>query len=306
MPKARLGVALLLPPAAAAEVDGLRRAVEDGVLGRVPAHLTLVPPVNVRADRMGAALAVLRAAAAALGPAPVTLTLGPPATFLPDAPVLYLAVGGDLDRLRALRDAVFTDPLSRSLTWPWVPHVTLADEADPARIAAALDVLAGYRVEVAFDRVHLLEEGPGRVWAPLADAPFGPPAVVGRGGLALVLAQSELLDPEAAALLTRPLPSSAPPAGALLDNGRVRVVTARRDGAPVGLAATAGAVLTGLVVAPAHRGQGIGTHLLAAAASAAAAHGCTELTAGAELTAEVGDFLRHRGWHDGPVLRRPL
>ncbi len=50
----------------------------------MPAHLTLVPPVNVREDRLGEALAVLRRAAAATRS--LTLTLGPPATFLPDNP----------------------------------------------------------------------------------------------------------------------------------------------------------------------------------------------------------------------------
>jgi 2'-5' RNA ligase len=58
-----LGVALLLPDPAATEVDGLRRALGDGSLGRIPAHLTLVPPVNVRADDMPAALDLLRRAA---------------------------------------------------------------------------------------------------------------------------------------------------------------------------------------------------------------------------------------------------
>ena len=313
MPRARLGVALLLPPAPAAEVDGLRRAVEDGTLGRIPAHLTLVPPVNVRADRVGDALAVLRAAAASVGPAPVALTLGPPATFLPDAPVLYLAVGGELERLRSLRDTVFVEPLARPLTWPWVPHVTLADEADPDRIAAALIALAGYQTDVAFERVHLLQEGPGRVWTPIADAPFGPPAVVGRGGLALELTPSKLLDPEAAAFLPRPLSSTAPTAGALLGNERSFALTARREGAAVGLAvgttAGASAELTCLVVAAEHRGQGVGTHLLAAAGSLLAGRGCTEVTAGPPLTDEVGGFLRHRGWAPVPArpgLSRPL
>jgi 2'-5' RNA ligase len=190
-------VALLLPPALAAEVDGLRRALGDGALGRIPAHLTLVPPVNVRDDRLGEALGVLCRAATATRP--FTVTLGPPATFLPDNPTVHLAVteGAGVERLR---DGVFVEPLARPLTWPFVPHVTLADEADPDRVAAALVALADYRVDVTFSRVHLLREGPGRVWAPIADASFAPPAVVGRGGLPLELTVSEHLDPEAAAL----------------------------------------------------------------------------------------------------------
>jgi len=194
VPKARLGVALLIPPALAAEVDGLRRALDDGALGRIPPHITLVPPVNVREDRLADALAVLRAAAAASRP--LALTLGPVATFLPVNPVVYLAVGGEAAaRLRALRDAVFSEPLARPLTWPWVPHVTLADEAPVDRVSAAVTALAGYRVEAVFDRVHLLREGPGRVWEPIADVPFAAPAVVGRGGLPVELSVTDRLDP---------------------------------------------------------------------------------------------------------------
>jgi 2'-5' RNA ligase len=88
MPRLRLGVVLLVPPPVHREVDALRRACGDASLGRVPAHLTLVPPVNVREERFEDVLAVLRAAGAATRP--FRLELGPPTTFLPDNPVLYL------------------------------------------------------------------------------------------------------------------------------------------------------------------------------------------------------------------------
>jgi 2'-5' RNA ligase len=170
MPRRRLGVALLLPEPSATEVDGLRRALGDGTLGRIPAHLTLAPPVNVRDDDMPAALDVLRRAAAQTGP--LDLRLGPPTTFHPVTPVVYLGVDGDVTALHALRDRVFHPPLERRLTRPFVPHVTLADEVDPVRIPAAVATLADYVVDVRFEAVHLLEELRGRVWRPIADATF--------------------------------------------------------------------------------------------------------------------------------------
>src|SRR5436190_9490646 len=127
VPKHRLGVALLIPDPVATEVDALRRGLGDPALGRISPHLTLVPPVNVRADALDDALAVLRAAAAALNE-PLSLELGPIATFMPVNPVLYLAVGGELERLQELRDRIFQPPLERSLSWPFVAHVTVADE----------------------------------------------------------------------------------------------------------------------------------------------------------------------------------
>lgn len=269
MARVRLGVALLLAPPLDREIDGLRRALGDGALGRIPAHLTLVPPVNVREDRLGEVLAVLRQAAAATRS--FVVTLGPPSTFLPDNPTVHLVVRDDAGVVGALRDRVFVDPLARPLTWPFVPHVTLADEAEPDRIRAAVGALVDYRVEATFGRVHVLREGPGRIWAPIADATFAAPAVIGRGGLPLELSVTEAVDPEAAAVAraagTMPL-----------------VVTARRDGRVVGYIegwcqgerAHAGHLL----VDEAQVQLDVGGHLAAAFRSEAARRGATEVTLG--------------------------
>jgi len=223
MPRVRLGVALLLPSPVAAEVDGLRRAVGDESLHRIPPHLTLVPPVNVAEARLAEALAVFRRAAAASRP--LTLELGPPQTFLPDSPVLYLAVHGDVTEVHALRGRVLRDPLARTTSWPFVPHLTLADSASPEIIEAALTALARYLAEVRFDRVHLLRENAGRVWEPITEAPLGLPMVIGRGGLPLELSITARLDPEASELVEHGEGTERPFA-----------VTARREEQVVGVA----------------------------------------------------------------------
>ena len=248
MPRLRLGVALLLPEPVATQVDGLRLACDDGALERVPPHLTLVPPVNVRVDDLPEALRVLRDAAASVRP--FTLRLGPPSTFLPDTPTLHLAVGGRGDAtsvLRRLRDGVFRPPLERSLTFGFVPHVTLSDDMEPERIAASIAALSGFVVEAAFDRVHLLQEQRHgevhRRWVPIADAPFAPPIVVGRGGVELDLSVTRLVDP-GGAWRSRPGrgPTTSPtsPAPTRPPAAEQVVVTARRRGAVVGRGAWVG------------------------------------------------------------------
>jgi 2'-5' RNA ligase/predicted N-acetyltransferase YhbS len=313
VPKSRLGVAVLVPPPACHEVDGLRRALGDPSLGRIPAHLTLVPPVNVRTDRLADALAVLRRAAAASRP--FRLTLGPPATFLPVNPVAYLAVTGDLAALQTLRDRVFTPPLERTLTWPFVPHVTIADEAEPARIEAALQALADFTVEMPVDRVHLLEEGEGRIWRPIADARFAAPAVVGRGGgLEVELTVTERLDAEAAAFSEREWAVyDTETQGSAYD---YLAVTARRDGRVLGTAAGhvvgTAAHLAELLVAAPERGTGIGSHLLNAFISEVAERGATTVTLRTVPGSPAEQFYRDRGWvEDGRLpgrvqLRRDL
>lgn len=191
MPRVRLASALLVPEPFAREIDGLRRALGED-LDRVAPHLTLVPPVNVRVDELDAALAALRRAATAIDP--ITVTLGPPATFHPVNPVVYLEVGGDVNAVHRVRDAVFVPPLERSMSHLFVPHVTLVESTTPERIAAALVALADYRIEVTFDAAYLLQEHERR-WRPIADARFAPPLVVGRGGLETEITVSSLADP---------------------------------------------------------------------------------------------------------------
>jgi 2'-5' RNA ligase len=256
----RLGVALLLDPPLADEVDGLRRALGDPGLGRIPPHLTLVPPVNVRQGDLPAALSRLRRAAASVT-GPLRLTLGPVASFLPENPVLYLAVGGELEGLRALRNAVFAPPFERQLSWPWIPHVTIADGIDPDRVVAGAAALNRYARVADVERVVLLEERSGREWVPRADAALGPARIVGAGGLALELTQGRMIDPAAAELVSECHiePGAAGPFFPI-------VITARRDGEVAGLAAAwadprAGHVA--VVVAEEVRHQGVGTHLLA-------------------------------------------
>lgn len=302
MPASRLGVALVVPPPWAAEVDGLRRACGDGALGRIPPHLTLVPPVNVRVDRLAEATARLRSAAAATRP--LTVTLGPPTTFLPVNPVVYLAVGGaGIDALHALRDLVFVEPLARRLSWAFVPHVTLADGADPARIPAAVAALADYVIDVTFDRVTLLEEGPGRRWSAVAEALFVPAALTGRGGVEVEVTASGALDRDIRAWADAH--EGDPPTPFAL--------VARVGGQVTGVAegATRGdrAALFRLMVAPAERGQGIGSRLLAAAAALAADRGCTTMAATARGDAGAVAFLQRHGWSPDDVTQgdaRPM
>lgn len=288
-----------MPPPARVEIDALRRACDDGALGAIAAHLTLVPPVNVRADQVGAALDVVRAAAATTRP--FSVTLGPPATFAPVSPVLYLAVGGTgAGAVAALRDAVFTPPLARPLTHPFVPHVTLADEMPPPRLDAAVAALAGYVRDVTFDRVHVMEEV-GRVWEPFAEVPFGTPAVASRGPLALRLDVSSVAGPEARALGSREWP--------LVPGVGVRtplVVTAWRGGDVVATAEgwTAGELgwLDGLLVAAGVRGEGIGSHVLAAFESACAERGATSLALQAVAGSDAVGLYVRRGWREAAVL----
>jgi 2'-5' RNA ligase/N-acetylglutamate synthase-like GNAT family acetyltransferase len=300
MPKARLGVVVLLPERVSTEVDGLRRGCGDAALGMVPPHITLVPPINVRAADLDAAVAVVRRAATVVD-GPLAFELGPPATFAPLTPVLYLSVGGDVERLAAVRQAVLAGPLEREAEWDFVPHVTLATEQPAERLAAAVTALADYRATVTVERLFLLREGEDRVWRPLADAPFGPPIVVGRGGLPVELAVTEILEPAGLRFLAEAGEGGGQTESAAADGrgDRSFAVVARREGAVVAVASgTAGqnATLDRLVVAADVRRQGLGAHVLAAVEQRAALLGSRRLTAAIEAGGPAQTFFTQRGW----------
>ena len=226
--------------------------------------------------------------------------------------MVYLAVEGPLDELGAVRDRLLSPPLARATAWPFVAHVTLAElggpgpgpgpapepdlavasgplaetvshpDPDTGPAARAAAALGDYRVTAAIDRVHLLREVRSegrRRWVPLADAGFGTPAIIGRGGLALELTRSQMLDPEARSLLDAvgaaevgrtaegPPEGEGPEPAHRWPWGRQLVVTGRREGAAVAvgvawLAPDGGQVV--VLVDERHRHQGIGSHVLAA------------------------------------------
>lgn len=291
----RLGVVLPVPPPLVDEVRGLQRGLGGRAAGRLPPHLTLVPPVNADA---AAATDIVRAAAG-LVPT-LRLRLGPAATFWPTTPVLYLAVTGELDLLARLRAAVLRGPLDRPITHPFVPHVTLAEDLHVDRLRAAVAALADFGADTVLYRLHLLEERPGRAWDVIGDVPLGGPRVVGRGGLEVALTTGQMLDAEGWAFFDRVWEGHL---DASYGTGFVRrrpfTITARREGALVGVAL--GGVddelwLDRLVVDPGVRGQGVGAHLL----REAEAIGRSVPVGRALLVCQAGGpgeaFYRAHGW----------
>jgi 2'-5' RNA ligase len=285
MPKLRLASALLIPPPEATEIDGLRRACGDGMLGRVDAHVTLVEPINVREESLGEVEQIMRDAAAAT-PGPLTLTFGPALSFHPESPVLYLAVNGDLDELAVLRRAMRIGPFAREAAWPFVPHVTIGTDLSEERLDAGVAALAEFSTTVSLTHVHVLQEqqDPDEVrrWRPIADAALGGRSVSGRGGIELEVTEAA---------------------------GSGWTLTARHQGTVVGEArgwTTDGvARLSWLSVAETERGIGIGRRLLAGVEDIARRSGAALLVA--SRAEALPSFLRARGWRDeGDVLVRDL
>ncbi len=173
MSRHRLGVVVLLPRAIANEIDGLRRALGVSPIDRVPPHITLVPPINVVAEDVEEALALTRRVASEQATR-LHVTIGPVTTFLPITPVLYLRVSGaGVEVIHRLRDELDMGPFAQEQSHPFVPHVTLSDDATDAEISGALACLTHYVEPIVLEGITVLEQDDDdKMWRPIADAPF--------------------------------------------------------------------------------------------------------------------------------------
>jgi 2'-5' RNA ligase/GNAT superfamily N-acetyltransferase len=294
----RLAVALVMPRPVASEIDGMRRAF--GVdPAYIPPHITLVPPVNVDSAQMGEVLSGLRDAGDAAG-APLFLDLGPLDTFLPSNPVLFLRVGGELDRLGELRRRCLSGRLDRPDPRPFVPHVTITRGLSSDDDATARRMLGGFRTQVELDRLHLLvqvtTDVQGRHWTPTADVLLAPRHTVGTGGLEVELTTTQIADPEIRSLVRSFGSGLLPIAG----GSDAFVVAARHEGRPVGAAwgTVSGrvALVVGAIVVPDWRRRGVGAHLVATLEHHASRRGASAIEAPVGLDEPADALFESRGW----------
>lgn len=280
--------------------------------------------MNVAARDVEAALELCRDAAQRA--APISVSLGPAATFWPAAPVIYLAVEGDLAPMDELRADLCTGPLAgppRERERPFVPHVTLDQRAAPASIPTAVSVLNAYRITYIFATVTLLEQDQDKRWVPAASFPLGGTRVVGRGGLELELDVVAKLDEVAARFAADEWEAySLARYGPIFRPDDPFAVVARREEAVVGVASgeVRGSVceLARLIVGQAVRGQGIGSHLLRSVERLAGERNCERVRLRTIAGGDAEMFYASRGylveatlpaWREGRdfvVMSRPV
>jgi 2'-5' RNA ligase/GNAT superfamily N-acetyltransferase len=313
MLRRRLTVALVVTGPVAQEIDGIRRALGARALTRIPPHLTLVPPVNVAEDAVTAAVDDVRQAAEGTGP--IRLGLGPPGTFWPAAPVVYLRVldlpgaPGALDEIAALRRRLLAGPLARPDDRAFVPHVTLDQSIDPARIPHVLAALADYRQELTLGQVTTLDFDPStKRWRALATAALGRPRVAGTGGLEIRLSISATLEPESERFRAREWAEYADEAYGDSSVDEPFAVTARIAGELAGTATgqlrSDYARLANLITAAHWRNHGVGSQLLRTVEQLAIEHGAPAVRLETRAGGPAEQWYLERGYRPIATLPR--
>lgn len=170
MDAARLGVIVLLPEPLAAHVQAWRRAFRDPARELIPPHLTLVPPQTVAVEDLRAAVDLVDRAAATAVPGVVELQGA--ATFLPESPVAYLVVSEGLPTLRMLESTLRTPPLDQR-SFPFHPHVTVAQDRPDEELEEAARDLASFRAAFPLPELTLMEEDEHAGWRVVHQARVG-------------------------------------------------------------------------------------------------------------------------------------
>jgi 2'-5' RNA ligase len=157
-------VAIPVPEPYADELEDWRSSFGDPQAHAIPAHITLLPPTTVADDDLAAVEAHLREAAAAVEAFAVHLR--GTGTFRPVSPVVFVALAAGIAGCERLERGVRSGLLTRSLDFPYHPHVTVAHDLPDAVLDDAYDALAGYDARFVAERFHLYVHGADGVWQP--------------------------------------------------------------------------------------------------------------------------------------------
>lgn len=153
-----LGVAIEIPEPFGAQLDAVRTRYSSEH-GDMPAHVTILAPVDVDADVLPSVLEHLADIAATTQP--FRLGLRGTGTFRPVSPVVFVTVSEGISSCEQLERRVRSGDLAVETRFPYHPHVTVAHDVAEADLDRASDELAGFVAEFMVTRMSLHENVDG-------------------------------------------------------------------------------------------------------------------------------------------------
>jgi 2'-5' RNA ligase len=164
-----IGIAIGIPPPWGPELDAHRAATGDPAGALTPAHVTLLGPTALpRSAELDLRIDTLLSDVAARH-SPFTIHLRGTGTFRPITQVVFVALAAGISECEGLADAIRTGPLSRELTHPYHPHVTVAHDVPEQALDDVFERLAAYSARFEVDRFTRYEHnGDGR-WEPVRE-----------------------------------------------------------------------------------------------------------------------------------------
>lgn len=166
-----IGVAVAVPEPFGSGLQHMRDSFGDPLAGRIPTHITLMPPTMVD-DRAYAAFES-HLAGAARSVEPFEVALHGTGSFRPVSPVVFVQVARGISECERLEEAVRRGPVERELEFSYYPHVTVAHHLDDAALEMAFTALAGYTATFTVTSIALYRCGADDVWRTERTFPLG-------------------------------------------------------------------------------------------------------------------------------------
>ncbi len=166
-----MGVAIAIPEPYGSRLRRKRGSFGDPLAETVPSHVTLMPPLTIDHDRLGAVCGALRAAAAELRP--FSVTLRGTGTFRPVSPVVFVAIAGGVESIEGVASAVHTKLDASPAEFPFHPHVTVAHNIDDNALDRAHADLSDFECTFQVDSFELYLHESEAGWVPKHSFPLG-------------------------------------------------------------------------------------------------------------------------------------
>lgn len=170
-PERTIGVAVAIPEPYGSELQAFRESFGDSLATSIPTHITLLPPTpvpNVELDHVEEHLRKVAEAQRSF-----EIRLRGTGSFRPVSPVVFVSVALGIGDCERVEQAVRSGPLSRELSFPYHPHVTVAHDLPRDVLERAFDELATYDARFPVWGFSLYEHGADGVWRPQRDFAFG-------------------------------------------------------------------------------------------------------------------------------------
>lgn len=160
-----IGISIAVPEPFAARLKDARRRAGDPRADAVPPHVTLMPPTQVAGEHRESLDRHL--AGVATRHRPFRMILRGTGTFRPTSDVVFVAVAEGIAACELIESDVRAGPVSRSLEFPYHPHVTVAHDAPLEGMDCVFKDLATFEASFQVDGFDLYEHGSDQVWRPV-------------------------------------------------------------------------------------------------------------------------------------------
>ncbi len=165
-----IGVTLEVPDPWASELQRYRLGLGDTSGEGIPAHITLLGPVDVEREMMPDVLSHLEKVATRHGS--FSVGLRGTGSFRPVSRVVFIRVAEGADGCAALAEAVRTGPLGFDSEFSYHPHVTIAHDVADEVLDRAAREHSDFECSFAVDHLRVYHYAPRAGWVPLADLPL--------------------------------------------------------------------------------------------------------------------------------------